>query len=220
MAGSGTAAGNPRPFDPTKHCGAKTNRLIGERPCRQAKGAHTDHVGTGHCWLHGGRSPNGKSYAATEAVTHALVRLGLPITTNPQQALLDLVSEAAGNVAFLRAQAGGMGVNLTIAASEVAVRPSGEVVEVHSRVVTIREEIRAIVKLYGEWCDRLAKYAGEAIKAGIAEREIALVEAQADLVARVIVRALEGLPDAEFERRKVLAMDELVRVKAIPGSRN
>jgi hypothetical protein len=165
--------------------------------------------------------------AATEGATKALARLGQPIATNPQQALLDLVSEAAGNVAFLREQAGGMGVNLTLNASEVSARATdisvemdGETTEVHSRVVTIREDVRALVKLYGEWCDRLANYAKEAIKAGIAEREIALVEAQADLVARVIVRALEGLPDAEFERRKMDAMDELVRVKVLPGSRN
>jgi hypothetical protein len=167
------------------------------------------------------------THAATEGATKALARLGQPIATNPQQALLNLVSEAAGNVAFLREQAGNLGVHLTLNAAEVSARATdvsveadGELTEVHSRVVTIREDIRAMVKLYGEWCDRLANYAKEAIKAGIAEREIALVEAQADLVARVIIRALEGLPDAEFERRKADAMDELVRVKVLPGSRN
>ena len=217
-------------FDPERHCGAATrhdkvpNPAV---PCQRPKGWGTVHPGTGNCKLHTGSVPNGIMHAATEGATKALARLGQPIATNPQQALLNLVSEAAGNVAFLREQAAGFGVFLTIKAGEVAVRPSsgdvehdGELEDYRGHVVTIREDIRAMVKLYGEWCDRLANYAKEAIKAGIAEREIALVEAQADLVARVIIRALEGLPDAEFERRKADAMDELVRVKVLPGSRN
>lgn len=38
----------------TPRCGAKT-RSGGT--CRQIRGARTDHVGQGKCWLHGGRSP-------------------------------------------------------------------------------------------------------------------------------------------------------------------
>lgn len=219
---------HPVVFDPAKHCGAKTNPINGERPCRRIKGWGTDHLHAAQCRLHGGTSPNGEKHGHAEAAQQALERLGRPVETNPQQALLDLVSEAAGNVAFLRERAAGFGTDLTIKASEIAARATdvsveidGQLVEAHSQVVTIREDIRAMVKLYGEWCDRLAKYAAEAIKAGIAERAIALIEAQADLVARVIVRALDGLPDEEFERRKALAMDELVTFKAIPaGSHN
>lgn len=211
-------------FDPERHCGVV---FKGRQPCKHPLGWGTVHPGIGACKQHGGALSGSVKHAATEAAQNALARLGQPIRTNPQQALLDLVSEAAGNVAFLRQQAGTFGIDLTLKASEVAARATdvsvtidGETVEAHSRVVTIREDIRAMVKLYGEWCDRLANYAKEAIKAGIAEREIALVEAQAELVARVIVRALEGLPDAEFERRKRLAMDELVTVKVLPGSKN
>lgn len=215
-------------YDPGKHCGAKTNPLAGALPCLQAKGMGTDHLGSGHCKLHAGTSKNGRTHAAREAASNALARLGQPIATNPQQALLDLVSEAAGNVAFLRVQVGNFGEHLTMTASKVSARSAdgdvevdGELTEFSGNPITIREDVRAVIKLYGEWCDRLAKYAAEAIKAGIAEREIALIEAQADMVARVIVRALEGLPDDEFERRKNLAMDELVTFKAIPaGSRN
>jgi hypothetical protein len=210
----------PVVFDPAKHCGAKTNPLNGERPCRRVKGWGTDHKHAGQCRLHGGTSPNGEKHAHAEAAQQALERLGRPLETNPQQALLDLVSEAAGNVYFLRLQAGALGIAVTARESEAQSRTDRWGVH-SSTTLGMREDVRAIVKLYGDWCDRLAKYAAEAIKAGIAERAIALIETQADLVARVIVRALEGLPDEEFERRKSLAMNELVTFEAIPaGSRN
>jgi hypothetical protein len=49
-------------FDPNKHCGAKVKQHNGESEyCRQRKGYKTDHLGTGRCYLHGGRSTSAKT---------------------------------------------------------------------------------------------------------------------------------------------------------------
>lgn len=75
------SAVQPRVFDPAKHCGGKTNPIVGEKPCRNWRGQRTDHVGAGNCWLHGGRSPNGEKYARHEqAVALALAAFaGVPL---------------------------------------------------------------------------------------------------------------------------------------------
>jgi hypothetical protein len=87
----------PRVFDPAVHCGAATNPLNGATPCRRRKGQATDHVGSGHCNLHGGSSPNGKKAAGKEAATQALAKLGVPVGTGDPFVLLSkTVSHAEG----------------------------------------------------------------------------------------------------------------------------
>jgi hypothetical protein len=226
----GLAAAQPRVFDPAKHCGAPTNaKFNGARPCRQTKGHGTDHVGSGKCSLHFGNAPGERIQAANEAAQQALDRLGRPRAVAPQRALLETVWEAAGNVAFLREQVGALGVDMTLRVAEVAQRPSdgdveidGELHEYRGHVVTIREDIRAIVKLYGEWTDRLTKYAKAAVDAGIAEREVHLVEQQADLLIRVIEATLASLhltPEAHEAARQI-AVSELRLVAARNPERN
>ncbi len=46
-----------RPFDPAKHCGAQLRKKTRGRLCTHYKGAHTPHLGSGRCWLHGGLTP-------------------------------------------------------------------------------------------------------------------------------------------------------------------
>lgn len=212
-----------RAFDPERHCGAKTNPLNGEQPCRQWKGSHTDHRGSGQCWLHGGRSPNGKAHAANEAAERALERLGRPRAVAPQRALLETVWEAAGNVAFLREQAAALGTDLTARESEARTE-TGRRGTVTFATLGSREDVRAIVKLYGEWCDRLAKYAKAAVDAGIAEREVTLAEQQAAQIVRVIEATLAGLELTPEQRAqgRTLASSQLRLIAASPtaASRN
>ena len=215
-------------FDPARHCGAETNRVWnGGTPCRQAKGWHTDHPGTGNCRFHGGMSPNGKKYAATQAAERALERLGIPVETNPEQALLEVVWEAAGNVAFLRAQCSALGLDLTLRVSEVAQRASSvsledgegaEIAEATGHAITVREDVRAIVKLYGEWTDRLAKYAKAAVDAGIAKRQVELAEATADAIVGVINAVFDelALDDVQRERGRTVAG---ARLRLLAGGR-
>lgn len=229
VSGLRPAPKNPVIFDPERHCGAKTSPFAGEHLCKLRKGAGTDHKGVGHCRLHGGTSPNQRKAAAAEVAQLALARLGRPRAVAPQRALLETVWEAAGNVAFLREQAASLGVDLTLRASEIAVqRSSGEVAmagETHEyagHTVTIREDVRAIVKLYGEWCDRLAKYAKAAVEAGIAEREVRLAESQGALIARVFEATFArlGLSPEKLELARTIASSELRLVAAANPERN
>lgn len=194
-------------FNPAAHCGAHGKRGAG--PCRQARGARTDHPGVGNCWLHGGRTPNGQAAATREAATNALEKLGVPIEADPQQALLSQVWEAMGNVAFLRAR----------------VQSLGTVVSGADHLGDHRPHV--LVAMYNEERDRLARICRMAIEAGIAERAIALAEFQADAIVVVVTRVLDSLdlPRAKREQAQgtaVTVLRELAEVEvSLPaGSRN
>lgn len=189
------------PFDPALHCGAPGKR--GGGPCRQLKGTRTDHPGYGHCWLHFGRSENGEKFARREKIQRQLERLGVPVTTHPEQALLEVVYEAAGNVAFLREQCAALGVAVTGPIYGIAQR--------ESITLTIGEDVLPIVKLYGEWCDRLAKYAKAAVDAGIAKRQVELAEQTADAIVAVINAVFDelGLDENQREAGRLVAGTKL-----------
>lgn len=160
-------------------CGALTQHGLGP-PCKQRAGHRTDHPGFGHCWIHSGRSPMGRKHglrARAEAIAReALTALGQPLEIEPAQALLELVYEAAGNVAFLSGEVSRL-------------QPGG----LTSRDVEEREEIAAIVRLYGEERDRLAKYSKVALDAGIDERRVRLSERQGDAIMFTLRAVLDAL---------------------------
>lgn len=76
-------------FNPEHHCGAATNPLNGATPCRQPRGMRTDHAGAGHCWLHGGRSANGRKFGQREQAIRAVERLGIPLGNGDPFVLLE-----------------------------------------------------------------------------------------------------------------------------------
>src|ERR1035437_3974721 len=219
-------------FDPAKHCGSPTNaQFNGARARRRRQGAGTDHKGAGKCNLHFGNARGERIQAANEAAQQALDRLGRPRAVAPQRALLETVWEAAGNVAFLREQAGALGADLTMRVSEISqqrsevsrTNPDGTKVSqgttvtsaaspettIRGHVVTIREDVRAIVKLYGEWCDRLNKFAAAAVKAKVAQQEVDGMQRFADGIVRVLEGGAGGLPADELERRREIATTEM-----------
>jgi hypothetical protein len=56
--------------------------------CRQSEGKRTSHPGSGHCWLHLGRTANGEKHAEIERVERAISQLGVPRGTGDPFALL------------------------------------------------------------------------------------------------------------------------------------
>lgn len=178
-----------RTYDPAAHCGATRHQAGG--PCCHPKGFRTGHAGSGNCFLHGGSTQNGRKAAEREMQMAALRKLGVPVETDPQQALLSQVWEAAGNVAFLR----------------------GRVQELETPPLTLAEagvSDQALPRLYGpdhlgdnrphvlwsmynEERERLAKICKLAIDAGIAERSIAIAEQQADAMVAVVARVLDSM---------------------------
>jgi len=71
-------------------CGAKSKQT--GQPCKQRAGWGTDHVGTGRCKLHGGRSPGapkGNKYTRTHGAYETIIRDRL---TEDEQAVFDAIS--------------------------------------------------------------------------------------------------------------------------------
>lgn len=194
----------PAPTSAAGICGAPTHPLNGGGPCRRIKGWGTKHPGSGNCRSHFGNSANGKKHAATEAAAMALesarIALGIPVEMDPKRALLEQVWEAAGNVAFLRERVAEMGPDLTLMSQD----------QIGSRLV-IRDDIRAMVKLYNEERDRLAKVAKMTIDAGVSESLVAIARSTAESIAAVVNAVLEGLelPEEQRERGRVIAGTKL-----------
>lgn len=160
------------------------------------------------CRMHGGSSPQARQAAARrvqeEKAAKAAQRLAQPIETDPSQALLDLVSSAAGEVAYWRARVD------EIQHRDEKRLTSGltKITEGKDRggVTTLRtvETIAAIE--YRMWTaaqDRLAQYATAALRAGVEERRVRIAEDQGALVAQVIRRILDRLDLSEWQAEMV-----------------
>ena len=160
-----------------------------KKACGNRAGQQTDHPGAGLCRMHGGSSPNGRTQGRNLAAAAALAEFGVAIEKDPAQALLELVWEAAGNVAFLRGRVQAMVTDEHGRAGLI-----GDVMALtkDGYPIAVSEEARAMVKLYGEWTDRLEKYASAAVKAGVAQRIVDLVERQADVIAAALEHVLRG----------------------------
>ena len=160
------------------------------------------------CRMHGGSSPQARAAAARrvqeEKAAKAAQRLAQPIETDPSQALLDLVSSAAGEVAYWRNRVD------EIQDRDEKRLTSGltKITEGKDRggVTTLRtvETIAAIE--YRMWTaaqDRLAQYATAALRAGVEERRVRIAEDQGALVAQVIRRILDRLDLSEWQAEMV-----------------
>ena len=205
-------------FDTGRHCGArrrsddKNGDGVRGQPCRKPAGWGTDHNGIGRCKLHGGLGPGARQQAERIAIERrarsALHRLGQSIEIEPAEALLNLVGEAAANVAYLADEVGGL-TSLT-AIPRVTTR-AGDVMEGE-------EYVRAVVRLYNEERDRLARVAKAALDAGITERQVRLAESQGRELARVVVTVLARLeltPEQSAAAR-VMVAEELRTLAAAP----
>lgn len=165
-------------------CGAKKRQ--GEGYCDRPAGWGTDHVGAGACRTHGGSTPTQVKAARKVLAAQELRRLGMPTQgdVDAQHELLSMVAEASGNVRTLRTWVQDM------AEDELYVETFGP-----SGRATGHSEEHVKVVMYREWCDRLVSYSSSAIRAGISERAVKIMEAQAELFAQVLMSLLD---DPEF----------------------
>jgi hypothetical protein len=174
---------------PTEHTGegGRCRALTTKNTrCELPAGWGTGHPGYGPCKLHGGSTPAHITRAARQEIAHLVATdFGQHrLNVGPDEALLDAVAEAAGNVAWLRDQL------------DDPYTDDGRV------------SIRA--GLYAEWLDRLVNYSQLALKAGIAERQVRIAERQGQHLAEVLVAALRdpdwGLtPDQQAQGRAIIA---------------
>lgn len=202
---------------PEWYCGAPNPKR--GKICRNRAGAMTDHLGVGQCRLHGGNRPpqvlHAKRQLSILAAQRALAKFAQPIAVDPEQALLDLVSEAAGNVAWLGARVaelaegvlpegvepGGPGATavqadrgrwrtLTGYSQGAGLFGPSIAIDKEGGEHIVGEEARGMVKLYGEWADRLQKYAKAALEAGIERRRVEMAEKQGETIVVVVNNVL------------------------------
>ncbi len=197
-------------------------------PCRNPAGARTDHKGVGPCWLHGGLLPpvrrKGREILAEMELRKALEGFARPIDIGPEEALLALVREAAGNVAWLGAR-----IDTLVSAAHPAdpsrtpraFQPAGydkgatlfgPQIELDRDGMehVVGELERGMLALYNEERERLRKAAKDAISAGVAKRQVELAEQQGQTIVIVVNRVLSqmGLDEAkQVVARELLAQE-------------
>lgn len=203
--------------------------LVGEQ-CPAPAGSRTDHLGYGHCAFHGGRRGRRRILGAW-LMGHAY---GRELNCTPWEGLLRAVRIAAGKVAYCETVLAGAlhdrelegrvrrveperdpetGKTVTGGVGLLLDPDTGEPLGVgqfrdRSWWVT-RSEL---------WTDRLARYSKMAIDAGVAERLVAQLGEEAQLVAQTLLNVITDpaldLSEHQLEvararlRRELLALDE------------
>jgi hypothetical protein len=116
-----------------------------------------------------------------EAARTLMRKYGEPVTTGPVDALLNLLYETAGNVAWLRER----------------VRESAGLVVAGKMQ---REEETAYVRLYNDERDRLQRISTDALKIGIAERQVRVYEMQAKVLVSIVKAIIEACELTQEQR--------------------
>ena len=219
-----------------KRCGAETRNtsrdgtLAVGRPCGMLAGWGTDHPGWGPCKFHGGSTrPVKEAVAQGQSLERARKALsafgGEIVKVNPEDALLGLVYEAAGNVAWLServqtllAEEGIDDPSITSGMWRVRTRyAKGSslfgpkiLIDKDGGEHIVGEETRGMVQLYNEERDRLAKVAKAALDAGIAKQQVELARSQGQTLVVVVNRVLIQLglgPEQQQLARQLIATE-------------
>jgi hypothetical protein len=147
-------------MDDSRRCTAKTR--TGNR-CKKAA-----MLGATVCGTHGGRASQVKAAAARNveqaAAEKAVAKLGLPIESDPLEALLDELHRTVGHVVWLGQIVGDL--DAVMESTMFGLAPSGW------------------VKLYQIERTHLAKVARDCLASGVEERRVRLAEGQAELMAQ------------------------------------
>lgn len=129
-----------------------------------------------------------KAIAKKKAEAAARAFLGDPEITDPFDALLGEVHEAAGNVAFLRQLVQQLDVHPSV---EISTDPDENPLTVKKGIygpdMNGYESPHVLVKMYNEERDRLTRSSKMAIDCGIAERQVKVAERQAEIIASIIL---------------------------------
>lgn len=189
-------------------------------------------AGTHNCRMHGvtqrTRAKARRDLALGEAVD-ALDRLGRPVETTPTEAMLEMVKEAAGNVAFYRARVqeldqllGGQDAELALAIlgsagkgdyREVAPGPPAIAGRVDPR--NWRAERNVLVAMYDEERERLVRWSKACRDAGVEEARVRISEEQGRQLGQVLQATVRGLLDLAVSVLSSTVRDE----GSSPGAR-
>lgn len=169
------------------------------RPCRSApvRGASV-------CWKHGGAAPQVRRAAARrvalQGITKEAARLGGMVDVDPLQAIVEMVREAAANVAAYRLGIDGLGIEVAAGGSGVAFPSSYD--DKGKRDPALAH---ILVELYNGERERLVRFSKMALDAGIEVKRLELAQEQASLVADAIRAAVDASGVTGDARRAALA---------------
>ncbi len=218
---------------PRRESNGDDRSVIG-RPCRKVAGWGTTHKGSGPCKHHGGNLPmvakHHQNVLADMDLRKELKAFGTPLAVaNPEEVLLHMVREAAGNVAYLGARVAELSERdsaETIVGSAQARQRARDAdkpewrgsglygpkmaIDKDGGEHVVGEDTRAAVALYGEWSDRLVKYAKTALDAGIAKAQVEIAKSQGQTIVIIINRVLAqvGLDEAKQAVARQLLAEE------------
>jgi hypothetical protein len=168
------------------------------------------------CRFHGGNAPQVRAGAARriaiQNATLLVARLGGTINIDPLDALLEMVQEAAANVAAYRLAIQELGIH--VGQDENREGQTGVAVASSYDDKGGRDPAapHILVNMYDAERDRLAKYSKMCIDAGVEERRVRLVEAQAQKLGAVVEAAVRALnPTPDDYRRAVQAAAQAMR---------
>jgi hypothetical protein len=117
---------------------------------------------------------------------------GDPVGIHPADAIARTIASTAGHVAWLAEKIGSFSLPEITKLDEDGVET----------VQGMTQNQKMWFEIYQQERDRLVKYSEIAIRAGLAERQVALAEAQGELLAQAIDRVIAGLglTDAQLQR--------------------
>jgi hypothetical protein len=139
----------------------------------------TDHVHAGRCWLHSGRTPNGRIQAQREIAERAAAKLGIPRGNgDPFVLLTKAVQHAEG---YLEATAK---VLADVADPDPKAAAKSQIA------------LGAAAELYAEAIRAASRTGKAAVDADVADRRAALDERAADLLMRFVRELLDRVVPA------------------------
>jgi hypothetical protein len=185
-----------------EQCGARTRKGT---QCTRQPGWGTQHLGVGRCRYHGGSEPHAQVNGMVELARREQQVMGRPLSIEPQEAILECIRIAAGEVAYASER-----ISELEAAEAVgpvithSLRRAGAGDEESDKNTSPAEQLTADTRsgppalhvwiiVRQQAMDRLVGYSFAALKAGIEERRVRVAEQQGMLLAQAIQGILREL---------------------------
>lgn len=176
------------------------------------------------CRMHGGSAPQVKAKAsrnvAEQKAAEAVNRFALPRNVPPAQALLEAIQVAAGALVFIQSKVSELSDEEV--AGMLTSRQSESIGDDGVRTVTIEKytSVNVWVKLLKEWQDHLAKLVKTTMEAGVAERQIKVMEHTVALFSSALRGILKDLDIPWDDKTREVVRRHLMDVDIDPQEDN
>lgn len=196
----------PGEVPPEMQCGAKLPEDSKSQytTCHRRKGYQTPHPGWGRCKSHGGCTPSGIQSAAREELASRHLLFGQSIEIDPGEGLLQEVARSNGFIKFIERVLEEKGID-----DAAAKDPARLILELSDK----GWQAQAWVEIWQKERIQFARNCKLALDAGIAERQIRIVEQFAELIGDLVYNLMIDLGvDPEEPRNRQIAHRQLMLV--------